>query len=281
MANYKSQKEIIAEIASNLEKLESKKLSIGELEAHVDLVRELFERTIVLRYKIFEEKSAPAVEISKDEAKNSVSLSNLVEDKIVPKAEIEQKEVKTPEPAKKHEIIADLPTIDFSVFDDPIAEPINETTEEKIAEIKEEVKIERVIVEKKSEPIIERVVEKVAENTSTTANNLEEIAASKSKSKSGIAKKFDTISHEMKGQFGFSKLDTLVGAFGLNERLQFINELFDGSSEQFSEAIKEFDKLQNENDAKGCCAKFASQHNWDEESETVDEFIQKICRRYA
>lgn len=307
MTNYKSQKELIAEIASNLDKLESKKLTVEELEAHVDLVRELHERTIVLRYKIFEEialrsKEEKGVEETNNET--NVEKKTPISEKKETSPVIEKEETAEPvaelvvelpiieEPAKT-EIIDELPTIDFSLFDEPEANSAEEkitvaVQEEIVEEVQSTIVPEPIIPEVEIQDEVELEVEKAAEIPVTIepekVQKIEEPVAPKTETKStskGFEKKFESVSSEMKGQLGFSKLDTLVGAFGLNERLQYINELFDGSSEKFSEAIKEFDKLPTLNEAKTSCSKFASENNWDVESETVDEFIQKICRKYV
>ena len=93
--------------------------------------------------------------------------------------------------------------------------------------------------------------------------------------------KYNTIGSNLASQFGVSKIESLIGSFGLNERLQFINELFDGSSESFSNAIKELDQQMGSEAAKSKVAEFAVENNWDVDSETVEEFMQKIVRRFA
>jgi hypothetical protein len=82
-------------------------------------------------------------------------------------------------------------------------------------------------------------------------------------------------------QFGLVKLDSLLGSFGLNERLQFINELFDGSSEAFSNAIKVLDQQNSSEEARSKVAELALENQWEIDSETIVEFMQKIARRYA
>jgi hypothetical protein len=89
------------------------------------------------------------------------------------------------------------------------------------------------------------------------------------------------ISSKVASPAGMMKLDTLIGSFGLNERLQYINELFEGSSEGFSEAIKAIDHSGDFNQAIEKIAGFANQHHWDLESETVEDFIAKVKRRHA
>ena len=76
-------------------------------------------------------------------------------------------------------------------------------------------------------------------------------------------------------------LETLIGSFTLNERLQFINELFDGSSDLFSSAIKRLDALDNRDSARSVIAEYAAENNWDLDGEVVEDFMLKICSRYA
>ncbi|MBI1836191.1 MAG: hypothetical protein HYR91_02890 [Flavobacteriia bacterium] len=92
--------------------------------------------------------------------------------------------------------------------------------------------------------------------------------------------KFREIESMMAGQFGITKLDSLQGSFGLNERLQYINELFDGSSEDFSNAVKTLDNQPSSQNAFLKVAEIGAVNKWDIQSETVEEFMQKIKRRY-
>ena len=113
-------------------------------------------------------------------------------------------------------------------------------------------------------------------------NQTQHVAANDGLASSIFVHKYNQVSSELAGsQFGLVKLDSLLGSFGLNERLQFINELFDGSSEGFSNAIKHLDKQPSFEQARSKVAEYAVENNWDVESETVVEFMQKIIRRYA
>lgn len=81
--------------------------------------------------------------------------------------------------------------------------------------------------------------------------------------------------------FSVGKLNSLIGSFGLNERLRFINDLFDGDSDQFGEAIKQLDSRTNLNEAKETINYFAKNNDWDTEDESVIDFLLLIQRRYA
>lgn len=77
-----------------------------------------------------------------------------------------------------------------------------------------------------------------------------------------------------------TKLHTLAGAFGLNEKLQCIRELFKGSSEAFNAAIETLDQQENFAAAKRILAQYAQQNSWNLESNLTAEFIQKVERRF-
>ena len=77
------------------------------------------------------------------------------------------------------------------------------------------------------------------------------------------------------------RLETLKGAFGFNERLQIIQELFDGSNDDFTQAIERLDTLNSKNEARNIVSTYAHQYAWDKDSNLALEFIQKVERRYA
>ncbi len=77
-----------------------------------------------------------------------------------------------------------------------------------------------------------------------------------------------------------SKLDTLIGAFGFNEKFQCIQELFKSSSEDFNQAIMILDNLQSFDEAKNQLEYYVHLNNWNLESEIVGEFIRKVERRF-
>jgi hypothetical protein len=77
-----------------------------------------------------------------------------------------------------------------------------------------------------------------------------------------------------------SKLDTLIGAFGFNEKYQCIQELFNGSSEDFNQAIDVLDALSNFQEAEKQLEFYVHLNKWDLESEIVAEFVRKIERRF-
>ena len=279
MAEYLSQKELVKKIESNLEQLESGTLDLLAIEAHLDLVRELYERTIVLRYKCFEhhssveiatpvipsvEEVAPVIEaqelheeVQSFEATDSFEFSDqpIVEEKEA--AEIEFDFFSSPEPEVVEEQTAEEPAADF--FPSETSDLLKNEEPEPIHEEQDSETIEPAVIQ---------------DNHFVT----EEVTASGT---SEFVNKVFEVEREIRNQIGFNSLPSLIGSFGLNERLLYINELFDGSSESFSESIKHLDARSNLSEAADYVENLAGKFNWDIESETVEEFIQKLCRRYA
>jgi hypothetical protein len=77
------------------------------------------------------------------------------------------------------------------------------------------------------------------------------------------------------------KLDTLNGAFGFNERMQIVQELFHGSNDAFGEAVQQLDNLSSRNEARSLVTRLANQYNWSDRSDLVMDFVKKVERRYA
>jgi len=165
-------------------------------------------------------------------------------------------------------------------FFTPKIEPIKEITPEPEIEVTQaplfqQEPIREEVTEFIPEPIQEVEIPVVAE---------EKVGEVSSYSYGDLAQyihKYNIVDSNLASQIGVTKISSLIGSFGLNERLQFINELFDGSSENFSNAIKTLDVQASSENARTKVAEFAVSNNWEVESETVVEFMQKIIRRYA
>ncbi|MCO5260263.1 MAG: hypothetical protein M9916_08985 [Crocinitomicaceae bacterium] len=261
---YLSQKELLKKIEENLTKLEAAELNLTEIENHLQLVRELYDRTIVLRYKAFEIHSSVEVKhpVVEEVAPFIEAQEPAVEDVVIHEEEMEE-DVHFNEPEEEEEEVK----IDFDIFDIPSEEPAIEedfadmTQEEAIDEESEDFQVE--------EPVFEQ--EPVA---------IAPIEASVEKSGADFATIVFEINRNVKNQVGFTPLSSLVGSFGLNERLMFINELFDGSSESFSDAVKFLDSRSSLSESAQHIDELGRQFNWEPENEALAEFIQKLCRRF-
>lgn len=249
MSEMKSYKELVSELETYVQKLESGSMTIDELFELEKLTRKLHERSIILRYKAFENKAGIQ------------SVQEVQE----PVAEV--KEEPQPEPVKE-EVVEEEPGLQFDlgIEEEQEEEPFvfEAPQEEEILPIEEEEVVEEPKAEETPEPEVkeEPQPEPVSGGTS-------------------FLDRFQTADNSLSSQFAGAKLTTLIGAFGLNEKLRFINDLFDGSSELFSDAIKALDSKASMDEANKLVEQLASEHEWDPEEETVSEFMVYIKRRYA
>lgn len=275
MANQQKLGKTLEELHTLVARLKAGDLQLNELESLVLNARELYELSLVLRYKAYE-----------GQVQGTVAESHHVE--IAPQAaqDVEETKVSAPEPKASEEVIQ--PAIDFSMFDEPVEMPSlekevqieEEEYQEPVTENETEFVMEQPQVEPLESPeIIAEVEVPVVESIIVTEEWVSEQAPVSESD--DFVKRFSAIDPSIQHQLAMSRLETLIGSFGLNERLQFINELFDGSSEAFSDAIKSIDAQSDEQSALRKASNLATQFNWDHDSETVEEFVLKIKRRYA
>lgn len=310
-------KELISSIQQNLAKIDNGNISMLEMEQLVSDTRELNERLIVLRYKAYEQGVLGENDTSADEPiiyqpETDIILNVQLDDE----QEETPHEISDFSGLVEPEIDElDLPfEIDlFAVNNDTILEKeLEKETEEEVKIIENNTTIltsyddengfeeeeithnETVIIEEENATIIIETEEKT---TITTFNEPELEAPSyfapeqvtssnnkpteKEELDSDTFVKIKSIEQSLRSNYSIMSLDTLIGSFTLNERLQFINELFEGSSDSFSTAIKKLDTQENLSDARNIVAEYADNNNWDLESEIVEDFLVKICRRYA
>ena len=272
-------KELVSAIENGLKKISKGNITLIELEETVASSRELYERLLIVRYKVYE-NSILAVEESEELE---------VVDK---ETEVKKDKETIPDENKDREIIFEEETTDiaedsiirFDLFATPEIESEVEE-DEVLPEIEKEIEqsIEEDIlpeIEIKEEELVEEnlyseeEIENIANDSAETSKEITEDASS-------LFPKLMKIEKSIAQNYQVMTLETLIGSFTLNERLQFINELFDGSSDLFSSAIKRLDALDNRDSARSVIAEYAAENNWDLDGEVVEDFMLKICSRYA
>ena len=313
-------KTILSNLTERLSLLESGKLTQAEMELFVEDSKELYERLIILRYKLYEtqvfvphaiveptllEQEVP--EISEVE-KPTFDLFDLEEESISNEEEetgaievglfnigVETPEVSI-EVVEGQEQLIELKQ-EEDVEDEVEIETEADVEIEPAVEAEHEIEDEEPASEvfEASESVFEQEVGKEGEYSSKQEETLDTPITTESIEPQvnfldNIANPESTsinsawilqIEQTIRADRSVFPLETLIGSFSLNEKLQFINELFDGSSDAFSTASKKLDVCENMSVAREQLSDYASNYNWDLESEIVEDFIFKICRRYA
>lgn len=286
-------KTILGHLQNGVEKLESGHLSPEDMELLVEDAKELYERMVILRYKIYEtnvlgvKEPVISASIRQTEIETPIDLFGAIDEP-------------TPEPAfevtfangepSESDLSDDETTTEEDLFEEEeeqevVADEVQEETleEEAIEEesIEEETIEQEMIVEQPS--VVENLFEEVVEDQTTEEEVTEPAAPSSWEPEFSGDQPIWMAEMEanIRDNRSMFPLESLIGAFTLNEKLQFINELFDGSSDDFSSNIKQLDQLASIDAARNMIAELAATFNWDTESEIVEDFIYKICRRHA
>jgi|TARA_R110000737_G_scaffold213469_1_gene230546 hypothetical protein len=269
--------EVLNRIQEIYAKLEKNRLEPSEIEELVDLSNKLYERALILRYKVAEQRI-----FGKDEDQTTTEIANETDDL----SEVSIQESDLPE------------VIDFSIFESVeekiLQEEVVEKSEPIIAEEpapkKQETvelnfqdtapKPEEAKVEIIAEPVAEVKAEVKAEPIVEAKEEVKPSPAGKTVTVEDWSAYFDKVLQDHSSSIQ-KHIDTLAGSFGLNERILYINELFNGVAETFSNAVLQMDKSADWNSCKKLMNDFANQENWDKESDTIGEFVLHIKRKHA
>lgn len=293
---------ILSNLNQKLAQLEAGNLTQDEMELLVEDAKELYERLVILRYKIYEtnvlgpRKEVPKVPVF-SMASEEIETDGQLE---APTFDLFEMETATP--------VAEIPTeitMDF-VADEPISEVVEtdlfvEFDEENPIDSLFEEEAEAAQVEEVASPdLIDEELPAEDESEQTEQVVIEEVSALFEEEtpvvdQSSVATEHPSLGQDesihgawilqieqsIRADRSVFPLETLIGSFSLNEKLQFINELFDGSSDAFSTATKKLDACASMAEARILMTDFSSNYEWDLDSEIVEDFIFKICRRYA
>ncbi len=272
MSKFDTKEDLLVSVQLLFNNMKIGKLSEEDMETLVSSTRELYERALIIRYKAYENK----IYGNNSEVENDSIIPESVNEHIIVEPEIYViDEIIEPIPVEIKE--PETPSFDmsFSLFDQ-LEEP-NDT------KVEEETPVSETAFQ---EPIIEAdkfVVNEVVESKEVVQTPIvDEITIPVVETPSVPKDLFDRILDQNKSLgLMFTKIDSLQGAFGLNEKLQIIREMFNNSSEAFTQAIQIFDMQPDFSHAKTILSNFTLEYSWELDTPIVIEFVQKIARRYA
>ena len=301
MSKFDTKEDLLVTMQLLMDRLTLGTLTMENMEELVATSREFYERTLILRYKSYEQEvfgadlstdtiskeyqaptpkvevsSSPSVEVESQQEKAapfdlSFSLFDQLEQEEALLQEIEaENEVliassETHQGHESHSIVESTPTEIF------VTETSTLTTDEYTQET---TFTEEIVEEIIQSPLVEEEI------STPPVQEVPTTATTPSYQKDAFDKMIER-DNSLGSQIMGTRLDTLNGAFGLNEKLQLINELFDGSSELFYQSVQIFDSLPDFEQAKVVLKNYSTEFSWDFENPLVIEFVQKIARRYV
>lgn len=86
--------------------------------------------------------------------------------------------------------------------------------------------------------------------------------------------------HTLADKMNLVPISDIKSAIGINEKFQFINELFDGSPQVYNEAIALLNNCTGSDSAHAVFRDFQARYNWDSENAVFLKFREYLERRY-
>jgi hypothetical protein len=90
----------------------------------------------------------------------------------------------------------------------------------------------------------------------------------------------EKMSKELSDKLGETPLDDIRKGMGLNERIIFLNDLFDGNQQEFDTAVNTLNSAGDFTVAKNYLAHLASRFDWSSKEKQARPFIRLVRRRY-
>lgn len=172
------------------------------------------------------------------------------------------------------------PIVEIHVEEPEVEMPkaIHEIMQENISEFSVEAILEEQLAESElstntfSEPTFENPVAETpvfTPNTETPTNG--DIS---------FFNAYNTIASNPQARMVAPKIDSLTGAFGLGEKLMYIRELFNGSSDTFNQIVDVLEQKNSFDEAKQFLSGIATENNWNLENQATVDFVNKVERRF-
>ena len=287
-------KKLISSISMHIKAIEEQGVNIEDLDFLVTQCNLLQEQLIILRYKVYEEVTAKNNGEKSPELKSSVPAFEAMEETVI--ETVETSVVSETPVIEVNDTPPAIKPFDFSLFSDEeealLAPESDKTVEEHYSEtttIEDEHGITEETTIKEHAATIEDgdsiiVINKEEVTTISFSNESEErndqhIVASDHP----MIAQFRAMEKNIRSERAILPLESLAGSFTLTEKLQYINALFGGSSEAFGTAVKNLNEQQNMAGAILVLIGNAESNAWNfvKSFEIIEEFVLKICRRYA
>lgn len=309
-------KSLVNKLEQGITKIENGAVSSIEMDELVQTARELHERLLVMRYKLYEQQVFPErIHTPIDLVLDSFSNENNTEIEKPIDFDLDQSEEEVIiEDSSAEDMAAEAPIVDYtpnprelvidtviekpiesdSMFELPLEHDESNATEAEL-ELVEITSIELETSSNEQEELEESASEFTVETPteeppterelplSSTEFNLSKVdtETNESLNLSGKLMEFKNLETTIAAKSQIDKLETLIGSFTLNDKLLFINSLFDGSSDAFAKAVKSLDLTTTMSEARIMLSNFADEFHWEMDNEVVEDFVNRICQRHA
>lgn len=258
--SYQNINELIKDLSDHLEKLNSGKLSLPEIEDAVNNAKEIYERLVVVRFKAYENFGKPETQVVE-----AISA---------------QPKIETPE----------VKPFDFTAIEDESAKKISEPkiVKPSLPDIGfdfSEDAFESPKIEKQAEPVVTIEIKKTIETI--RAETKAEISASVNEKFQRLDEK--PLNEKLKQEDDLplrKKLQVKAIAdyrteIGIGKKFEYINFLFGGNTKAYEAGIDALNACQSSEEAKQILHEFGATYHWNFEEKTIIKFIELVERKFV
>lgn len=268
MEKFKSIPELIQSLNQLAQRINKGTVGLEEFEVTLRDARELYERLVILRYKAIEDR-------------NLMGMSRRMPEEPNPQVPAQDKEPAEPVLAPKQISLIDS-IEEIAREDEPETrqEPKPSVPEKPVEPVQQKLEPQQPKIE---EPAPKSQANPEAKSESKPAPPAQKKEVEKGRTMSTLN---EAISNSAQGntladQLGRTKIDDLAVAIGLNQKFQFIKELFDGDAEAYSKAVTTLNQCDSLEDAQKVVKnELMNPYGWDEEDQTTLVFLNLVERRY-
>jgi hypothetical protein len=283
MSKFSSTQELIVRISANLDKINSSEVKVQDFEDLLVETRELYERSLVLRFKAFEKHLAGEslnVHVTSNEFSESTinaktfHVEGMKESEKQIPADSENFVLSNHESGFEFALFGEIhpqeesltPDLD-GVIDLPIQElPLPQNTKADNQEVAKNKDAEQIV----NTPTLEAVREiPVDFNKPISGGSILDKLASNSQSNS------------LADQLKNTRISSIASSLTLNDRIRFAKNLFEGNSETFNSSVQLIDSQNSLNDALELMRQYSDRFNWNQEDKNIMDFYELVERRHA
>lgn len=260
MKKFKSYRELISTIHDLSQKLDDGTILENEIKECSDLVKQLYDRLIILQYKTEEEK-------------------------VFSKKNTQPTKTEKSESKKKE----DSYTIQFD-FD-----PIEASNETKIdTKIDATLTNDQNSVETQTEIATEESTSSKDDNNqpnqiedSIHKKNVEDGEEDETPDNQSTEKYYELFVSWQKdaknNPLSNTKIESIAGSLGLNDKIRVINDLFHSDKSLFQSTIEQIESVESGDEARKILSEIAVKNNWEkvDDFDLIEEFARLVNRKFA
>jgi hypothetical protein len=157
---------------------------------------------------------------------------------------------------------------EFNNSIEEITKQMVDLTDEQYETQEEEIELDTANIEKEIAEVTNATVKEELIEEKPAPNNIE----------ADINTQVET--HSIGDQLQRKPLKSLKTSIGINDKFQFINELFDGSMKIYNQAMDQLEQSENQAKAVETFHSIAKTGNWDEENPAYSQLLDYVERRF-